>query len=411
MKPASLVALLAVAALPSLASADTIAITNATVRSDPTTVIEGATVLIEGKTIRAVGKKVAIPANARRIDGTGKIVTAGLVAADTRLGLIEVSAVSQTSEGSFGGEHQIHASFRVTDGFNPESVVIDVARNGGITSTIATPEGGLIAGQSAWMTLGSGSTADNTVKESAAFEITLGADARGAGDGSRGRALQRLRELLADARHYARNRANYDRGQSRPYGASRSDLEALQPLLRGQVPMVVELHRKSDIRRVLRLAKEERIRIILRGATEAWMVADELAAAKVPVIVNPKSNLPGSFDRVHVVDDNVTRLAKAGVQVIISPIGDASSARILRQLAGLAVAHGLPWEEAFAAITTHPAAAFGVARGTLKRGDAADVVVWTGDPLELGSRPEHIIVGGIEQSMENHQTRLLQRYR
>ncbi len=410
----SITALAAIFTLPSQASAqkasDTIAIEGATLRS-PSGTQEGVSIVIKKGKITAMGAGVAIPAGATRIDGRGKVVTAGLVATATRLGMVEVNAVGYTNEGRFGGDHPIHAAFQVVDGYNPNSMVIAVARNGGITSTISAPGGGLVAGQSAWLTTAAGSVADNTVKQSTAIHVTLGHRASGVGHGSRGLALQKLRALFSDAAHYAKNRAAYNRGQTRKYGADHLDLEALSLVLSRKIPMVVAVDRKSDIAAVLRLAKNFKIRVILQGASESWMLANELAAAKIPVLLNPKSNLPGSFDQVHVVDDLATRLSKAGVKIIISPSGDASSARTLRQLAGLAVAHGLSWQDALAAITTAPAEIFGVARGTLKVGAAADIVVWTGDPLELSSRAEHIIIGGTVQSLDNHQTLLLKRYR
>tara|TARA_R110002096_G_scaffold433381_2_gene651971 strand:+ start:11837 stop:13084 length:1248 start_codon:yes stop_codon:yes gene_type:complete len=403
-------ALLAASIASSVASAQSLTITNATLRTEKSTEDNVTIVIVDGK-ITALGKGAKAPAGARVIDGTGKVLTAGLIAAGTRLGLVEINAVGYTNEGSFNDAKPIHAAFQVTDGYNPNSIVIEVARNGGITSTVSIPRGGLIGGQSAWMTMAAGSVHDNTVDESAALHVTLGRNASAAGDGSRGHALQNLRALFDDAQHYGKNRSAYDRGQTRAYGAGHLDLQVLLSVLKGDMPMVVSVDRKSDIAAVLKLAKQYKIRVVLMGATEAWMLADELAAAKVPVMLNPKSNLPNSFDQVNVVDDAATRLVKAGVAVIISPLGDASSARTLRQLAGLAVAHGLTWEQAFAAITVAPAQVFGAKRGTLKLGEAADLVLWSGDPLELSSRAELIVIGGVEQSLENHQTLLRKRYR
>lgn len=397
-------------AAPHSVRAQTTAIQGATLRS-PSGDSENITLLIKGGKITAMGKSVKVPAGAQVIASKGKVVTAGLTATSTRLGMVEINAVGYTNEGQFNGKYPVHAAYQVTDGYNPHSIVIGVARNGGITSTITAPGGGLVAGQSAWLSLGEGGVADNLVNASTAMHVTLGRGSTGVGEGSRGRALQKLRALFDDAVHYGKNKAAYHRGQTRKYGAGHLDLEALSKVLRRKIPMVIRVDRRSDIAAVLRLAKEFKIRVVLQGATEAWMLADELAAAKVPVIVNPKQNLPGSFDQVQVVDDAATRLAKAGVSIIISPTGDASSARTLRQLAGLAVAHGLPWGTALAAITSTPAIVFGVQRGTLKVGAAADLVIWSGDPLELSSRPEHIFVGGVSQSMENHQTKLRDRYR
>jgi imidazolonepropionase-like amidohydrolase len=414
MKSSTLISLLLaglfVCADAAAADAQNLVIQGATLRT-PAGDTENITLVVKDGQISAMGTKVQVPKGAKVIAAQGKVLTAGLTATSTRLGLVEINAVGYTNEGRFSSAFPVHAAFRITDGYNPNSIVIDVARNGGITSSITAPGGGLIAGQSAWMSLGDGSVSDNTVSASTAMHVTLGRGATGVGEGSRGRALQKLRALFDDAAHYGKNKAAYNRGQTRKYGAGHLDLEALQSVLQRRIPLVVSVDRQSDIAAVLKLAKEFKIRVVLQGATEAWMLADELAAAKVPVIVNPKQNLPSSFDQVNVVDDAATRLARAGVQVIISPSGDASSARTLRQLAGLAVAHGMPWKTALAAITSTPASVFGVKRGTPKVGAIADLVLWSGDPLELSTLPEHIFIGGVEQSMENHQTKLRDRYR
>ena len=194
--------------------------------------------------------------------------------------------------------------------------------------------------------------------------------------------------------------------------AERLDLEALIPVLRGKVPLVIAAERESDIRAALRLAHELKLRIVIEGGTEAWRVAAALAKAKVPVLINPAFNLPRSFDRLQVRDDAAQRLVAAGVEVGITTLGDATQARTIRQLAGLAVANGLSWDDALAALTTVPARAFGVTdRGELKQGLAADLVVWSGDPLELSTRAEVVMIGGVEQSLVTHQTKLLARYR
>jgi len=151
---------------------------------------------------------------------------------------------------------------------------------------------------------------------------------------------------------------------------------------------------------------------VIAGGTEAWKVAAELAKAKVPVILDPTSNLPGALEAPDVRDDAAAALRKAGVDVAISTLGNGSAARTIRQLAGNAVAEGLPWADALAALTTVPAKIYGISdRGTVTKGAVADVVVWTGDPLEIATRAETVIIGGVVQSLETHQTKLLKKYR
>jgi imidazolonepropionase-like amidohydrolase len=290
---------------------------------------------------------------------------------------------------------------------------VPITRTGGVTSAVVAPHGALVSGTGAWFMLGDGSTlARMTVKAPVAMYASLGEGAKASAEGSRGLALERLRELFDDAADYRRRRGNYERNQTREYAAERLDLEAMQAVLRGDVPLVVRAHRASDIRAALRLADELGIRVVIEGGTEAWVLAQELATAGVPVILDPSSNLPGSFDRTRVRDDAVRILADAGVVVAISSLGDAANVRNLRQLAGIAVGNGATPEQALAAVTTGPARIFGISnRGEVKRGQAADLVVWSGDPFELSSQAEHVIIGGVAQPLENRQTLLRDRYR
>lgn len=395
------------------AAAQTVAIEGATVHTRPGAVIENATVVIRNGKVAAVGKNAAVPAGARRIDGRGKTVTAGFVESSTALGLSEVGLVASTNEGRFAaGPQPVYAAYRVTDGYNPRSIAIPVARAGGITSAVCRPRGGLVSGTSAWMSLRDGPTADQTARAPLAMHVHLGTEALDSAKGSRGLALLAVRELLDDAREYRRRKGNYERNQARPFATSRLNLEALIPVVQGRLPLVVRAHKSSDILAALRLEKEFGARIIIEGGTEAWMVAKELATAGAGVILDPLANLPAGFDRLQVREDNAARLAAAGVPIAVSSLGDAAHVRILRQRAGQAIAWGLSRDAALAAVTTGPAAIFGMRdRGTVETGKVADIVVWSGDPFELSTKVEHVFVGGAEQSLETRQTRLMMRYK
>lgn len=408
-------ALLTLLALAAPAHAEPLAITGATVHVKPGTVVENATVVIDRGAIVAVGAGVKVPTGAKVIDGKGKIVTAGFIEALSGVGLVGVELEGTSVDGRFGAfdpvhGDPVHAAFEARDGFDPREVNVAVARaGGGITTVVAAPTGGVIAGQSAAYSL-DGSA--EPVVAPAAMHAAIGAEGAEAAGGSRGKAIAMLREILDDARAYARNKGNYERNASRRMLADRLDLEALQPVLAGRVPLVVEAESEADIRALLRLAAQQKIKVAIVGGTEAWRVAPELANAKVPVLVDPTANLPTNLAASDVHDDLVAVLDKAGVPVVISGIATSWSARALRQLAGNAVAHGMEWSHALAAVTTAPAALYGLAkRGTLDKGSVADVVVWSGDPFETTTVPEHVIIGGVEQSMTTHQSRLLQRYR
>lgn len=391
-----------------------IAIVGATIHVKPGQVIDKGTLVIERGKIAAVGAGVKAPAGATVIDGTGKVVTAGLVDAISGVGLVGIELEPDAVDGRFGAtdtvhDDPVHASYQARDGYDPRDVTVPVARAGGITTVIAAPSGGLVAGQSAAFAL-DGSA--DPLRAPAALHVTLGPAGGAAAGGSRGKSIELLRELLDDARAFGRDRAAYERNAKRRMLADRLDLEALQPVLARQVPMIVEAQGESDIRAALRIAKQFGVRIAIAGGAEAWRVAPELAAANVPVLIDPTANLPADLEASEVSDRAAAILDQSGVQVAISTLGGSWNARTLRQLAGNAVARGLSWEHALAAITSVPAALYGLAgRGTLERGAVADVVVWSGDPLELSSAADTVIIGGVVQSLASHQTKLLERYR
>jgi imidazolonepropionase-like amidohydrolase len=407
-------ALVIVALVAASAHAEPIAIVGAKIHVRPGQVLDNATLVIDNGKIVAVGANVKPPANAKTIEGAGKVVTAGLVDGLSSVGLVGIELEPQVVDGRFPATDAVHAdpvhaSYQARDGFDPHDVNVAVARAGGLTAVVAAPSGGLVAGQSAVFALDGGA---EPVRAPVAMHVALGPSGAGAVGGSRGKAIELLRELLDDARAFGRDRAGYERNAKRRMLADRLDLEALEPVLARQVPLIVEAQGETDIRAALRLATDFNLRIAIAGGTEAWRVAKELAAAKVPVLLDPTANLPGDLEATDVRDDTAAILDKAGVQVAISTLGGSWNARTLRQLAGNAVARGLPWQRALASITSIPATLYGLAgRGTLEQGAVADVVVWSGDPLELSTAADVVIIGGVVQSLDNHQTKLLQRYR
>lgn len=404
--------LLLLLVLPAAAFAETVAITGGKVATaGPAGTIEGGTVLLQDGKIRAVGRDVSIPAGARRIDATGKVVTPGFMDSLSRLGLVEVGAVEETVE-TRTEDDEITAAFDVADMVNPRSILMATNRIEGLTRAMVAPAPGnsLIAGQGAVIHLGGDLEGSGfLLRDSAAM---FGVLRRNFGGGSRAAALLRLREILHDAREYAKDRGAYQQGEMRELAVSRLDLEALQPVVRGEMPLVMALNRAADIQAVLRLAREEKIKLILAGAGEAWVVADEIAAAKVPVLLAPLNNLPGSFDVLGATLENAARLHKAGVTFAFMSVA-AHEAYSIRQGAGNAVAYGLPWDAALAALTSVPARLWGIgdSYGTLEPGKDADVVVWTGDPLEVTSYPTEVFIRGRQVPIRSRQLELRDRYK
>lgn len=393
-------------------SAQTVAITNGEVHTVSGSVISGGTVLFEDGVIIAVGRDVEVPRRARIIDARGKVVTPGLFDSNTGLGVVEIGAASGTVDAS-SGDPTITAALNVADGINPNSTLIPITRVEGITRAIVAPQMGafLIAGQSVLIDLGADRAADMISKNPVAMYSVLGATGGMYAGGNRAAAMLKLRQVFQDVRDYAENREAYDAGARRDYLLSRLDLEALIPVMEGEMPLVVSVSRASDILTVLRLEEELGLEIVLSGALEGWMVADEIAAAGVPVMTNPISNLP-TFEALGATYENVARLHAAGVTVILSSF-DAHNARNLKQAAGFAVSYGMPHDAALRSVTLTPAEIWGVADriGSLDVGKAADVVVWSGDPFELSTSVEHVFIQGEEISYETRQTLLYEKYR
>src|SRR5690242_18944101 len=396
------------------AHAQTIAITGGRVLPVSGAPIERGTVLIRDGRIGAVG---AIPADAQRVDATGKIVTPGLVNAATALTVVDIGAVASTRNLSARGHDGIAAAFTVWDGLNASSVLLPPARAGGITTVVIEPRGGLISGQAAVLHLVEGDAADMVMKSPVAMVGQIGTRQQ-IGAQSRGELMLKLREVLDDALTYSRLKAVIDRAQTRQFAASRLDLEALIPVLDGRIPLLLDADRASDIESALKLARDFNLKLILTGGAEAWQVADKLAAARVPVLTGAMNNIPESFSSLGTRQENAGLLRRAGVTVaIIGNAGggdeDAFNVRNVRFEAGNAVAYGMSREDALRAITLTPAEIFGVADrvGSLQSGKDADVVVWSGDPFEFATQPEHVFVRGREAQTPTRQDLLEQRYK
>lgn len=428
----------AAATLAAPASAQVTAITNARVLTG-TSVIENGTVVFDGARIVSVGQGSA-PAGARLIDGTGKTVSPGFVAVDSGLGGSEISSVRGSNDLS-NNANTISASFDVSYGLDPWSFTLPVARTGGITRAIVVPahpgggggngnhkddgeddfagagsggfqSPGLFAGQAAVITLAQGT--DILVKPRVAMVAPFGEAGAGVAGGARGAEFTLFKETLAEVRLYARNKAAFDRAGLRDLSLSRADMEALIPVANGTMPLIVTVHRASDILQVLRLGQEEGVKLILDGAEEGWLVSAQIAAAKAPVLLNPISNLPGNLETRAARMENAAALNAAGVVIAIKGNeGSVHRAREARYNAGNAVSHGLPYAAAIAALTVNPAAIFGGAGqyGQLTPGAAADVVIWSGDPLEPLTTTSQVFIGGVEQPTETRQFLLRDRYR
>ena len=402
---------------PSVVAAQTIAIVGGKVYPVSAPPIDNGTVLIRDGRIVAVGASVTVPAGAQRIDATGKIVTPGFVNGSSRVGLEEIGSVPATREMIAKGRDRVAAAFRPWEGLNPRSVLIEQTRDAGVTAIVAMPAGGLISGQAGVLRLVNGGVTDMLVRAPVGMVANLG-PAYGPNFTPRGETLTRLREILEDTRVYRTRRADYERAQTRQLVLSKIDMDALVPVLEGRVPLIVDVDRASDIETAMKIAREYNIRLIVMGGAEAWMLADRLAAAKIPVLTGAMNNIPTQFATLGQRQENAGLLAKAGVAVTL--IGnaeggstDAFTARNVRYEAGNAVAYGMEYNAALRAITLTPAEIFGVADqvGSLAAGKRADVVIWSGDPFEFSSQAEHVFVNGVQSNARTREDLLESRYK
>jgi imidazolonepropionase-like amidohydrolase len=390
--------------------AQTIAITGGTVYPVSGPKLANATVLVRDGRVVAVGTGVPIPADATRIDASGKWVTPGLIDGAGQLGLVEIGAVPGTREGTVQGD-TIAAAFNVAEGINPASTLIPVTRIEGITSALATPSGNLVSGQAVLIDLDGATVEQMVVKSPVGVVADLSESGKADAGGSRAQVAARLRQVFRDALEYERRKTDYSRAQMQRLSASAEDLEALLPVVHGRVPLIAVANRRSDIETGLRLAKEFKLRLIVAGGAEGWEIAGAIAAAGVPVLVEPMENIPG-YDSLGIRYENAALLVKAGVQVALFET-DSHQARNLRQQAGNAVSYGMTWDQALRAVTLAPAEIFGVADryGSLVPGKVANVVVWSGDPFEFTTGVEHVLIRGKEIPLRSRQTELFERYR
>jgi imidazolonepropionase-like amidohydrolase len=396
-------------------SAQAVAITNAEIHTVSGGVIQNGTIVMNGGRITAIGTAVAIPGNARTIDGTGKIVTPGFIDPSSGLGLSEIPLGAPGASDGATSEADLGASFNPVWAVNPAATRIPITRIRGVTSSVVQPGGGnLFTGQGAVIALDGETVADMIRNESAAIYTAMGETGSGRAGGSRAANYRRLHDALWDARAAAISDGREDDedapddpmaegGRSK---LDERDLEALRGVIEGRVPLVVTANRASDIRLALKLEAEFDIRMVIQGGAEGWQVADELAANGVPVIVSATTNLP-TMDGLGASLKNAGLMQAAGVEVLLT------GGRDMTHNAGLAVANGLDHAAALRAVTLGPAMAFGVASemGSLDEGKIADVVMWSGDPFELSTSVEHVFIGGLEMSDDSRQEQLFERYR
>ncbi|HTJ19172.1 MAG TPA: amidohydrolase family protein [Steroidobacteraceae bacterium] len=394
-----------------LANAQTVLIRGATVHTvGEQGVLNNSDVLIRDGKIAEVGSGLSAPAGATTVDASGRALTPGLFGGLSAIGVEEVSLEPTTADAGVilnapAYEMQWRPEFDVTAAYNPRSVLVPVARVEGLTWTMLAPasaEGGtFVAGQGAAVTLDG--RYDAVLPNSRSLFINLGGNANAMSAGSRAGQWMLLDQAIRETRSPS---AQDEHVLLHPAGR-----EALARFLSGG-RVVFGVARAAEIRRAIAFAKRYGMKPVIAGGAEAWVVADELAREKVPVLLDALENLPYTFDGIGARLDNAALLNRAGVRIAFTQFNESHNARKVRQLAGNAVAHGLPKDAALAALTVQPAEIFGLAgeRGRIARGQVADLVLWNGDPLEVTSAADAVWIAGKAIEMRSRQTELRERY-
>ena len=413
--------LLSAAFLAAPAAAQSVAITNAKlVIGDGSAPIEGGTVIVRDGRVVAAGRSIAVPTGTATVDAGGRWVTPGIVAGFTRMGIVESDGVEETNDTAARGS-PFHAAIDIAPAVNPATSSIPLNRAEGITRAIVAPDtdGSIFAGLGAVIDLGTDRSPITKPRAFQFMEYGGGGSRRG---NSRPAMIAVFRNALAQVKDYVRAPAAYS-DQGKDALLTRADAAALVPVASGAMPLLVHVERASDMLALIDLKRDyPALKLVFVGAAEGWLVANQIAAARIPVIASALTDLPASFDQLGATQSNVGRLKAAGVLVGIGTINDdeARQARLEKQYAGNLVAltkvpgaTGLDWNAAFAAISSVPAEAIGMGDeiGSLRAGRRGDVVIWDGDPLELGSAVAAVYIDGVKQPLRTRQDALRERYR
>ena len=367
--------------------------------------LENTDILIRDGVIVRIGKNI-VSSRAEEKDLSGKTISPGLIAPQTQLGIVEIELIPETRD----DRSDIYsAGFSIDSAFNPSSTLIPYNLTGGITLSLTSPSSsGLFSGLTSAFSL-SGSLEESLISSNMAMSANISG-----GEDSMAAKIQLLEDSLSLSSFFQPKKCleRYHNNSSLPEGVNYScrDLSALKKVVDKKIPLVVRANRASVILTLIDFAKTNNINLIISGAEEGWRVSRQLAEAEIPVILQPIDNIPNSFNELGSRLDNAFMLNKSGVKVLIGS-HETHNAYLSRQGAGIAVSYGLPWEEALKGLTRNIAEVFKIdKRGSIQPGYIADIVVWSGDPLEVTSFVEQVYLSGESVSTKNRSMRLKERY-
>ena len=398
--------------------ADVYAITNATIVPVTAPIIEKGTVLVSRGRIVAVGAEVDIPKEATVIDAKGLYVYPAMINSCTILGLYEIGSVRATLDITETGK--FNPDVRVAVAINPASVHIPITRGNGIALALVAPRGGMISGQSALIKLEGGTWSEMLIKSPAGMHITFPQVSprrrfpAGEEDEKKvSKAIQELKDYFKEARRYMERREGAAQDASIPAPPTNLKFEAMIPVLKGEVPVIVSVSTEEAIKEALKFVEEMKLKAVFHGMTEGWKVVDELKKANIPVILSSLYTTPREWeDGYDAPYRNAGILSQAGIKVIFST-GDAALANNLPYHAAKAAAFGLSKEEALKGVTIYPAQIFGVDKdyGSIEVGKVANLMVTNGDALEITTQVRHLFIDGQPVDLKNKHTELYQKHR
>ncbi len=404
------------------AASNVYAIRNAKIVTVTGAVIERGAILIRDGKIAEVGAKVTIPGNAKVIDAAGLSVYPGMIDCGTQLGLTEIGSIQETRDTTELGDFNPH--MRAIVAVQPHSELIPVSRANGITTAITRPSGRLVSGQAALINLDGWTWQEMTVKAPAAMAMEYPRSARGRfaaflpAEATANlsqqieRRLKSLRDKLEDAQAYAKAKEARATDKSIPARPLDHALEALIPVVKGELPVLMVAHSEKEIKGSIELADKYKLKMIISGADEAWKVASLLKEKNIPVIIGPVTDLPNNEDDDYDINySHAGKLSKAGVRFAFQT-ADAAYVRNLPYQAGTSAAFGLPKDEALKAVTIYPAQIFGVDKllGSIEAGKMANLIVTDGDPLEFKTIVKHMFINGKPVDLSSKHTKLYDKF-
>lgn len=393
------------------ANKGTFALTNATIVTVTNGTING-TVLIQNGKITGVGENVPVPSDATTINCADHFIYPGFIDGGTTLGLVEISSISLTRDNNELGDFT--PQMQALTAVNPNSVAIPVTRVEGVTTVLTTPTGGLFPGTAALINL-VGYTSDQMFADFKGVIMNFPAsgkrsrwDRRSEEDIKKAseKALKKLNETWESLMLYGKIKDNAKSGEQLDYNP---EMEALLPVLKGDMALMIEVNKDKDILAAIKWVKEKEVKkVILTGVAEGWRVTDSLAKAGIPVITGPVINTPTrTSDPYDAPYANAGKMAKAGVKVAIRT-NETENVRNLAFNAGFAAAYGMGKEEALKAVTIIPAEIFGVADqlGSIEVGKQANLFVTNGDPFETKTNVKYLFINGYNVPIDSRHIQL-----